>query len=281
MTIRIWHQSFTDLELLPSYAGMLREHAARVCAPGTSVDVHGVRPGSYPEGMNPIEATRYAWCNHVLASQIAWNAQRAEREGYDAVAISCFFDPGLREARSLVDIPVVSMCETALLLGTSVGGRFGLLGLQGEQSFALRELARSYGATDRVVATLPIEPAITEEELEGVYDGGGDLEERLERVAAQAVAAGADLLVPAEGVLNTSLVRRGISTLAGVPVLDAYGLLLGYAEMLVRLRRATGLTTSHAGAYGRPPGDTGDHLALATAASLVEGARGSVVGVPG
>jgi allantoin racemase len=278
MSIRIWHQSFTDLEQLPSYAVMLSEHVARVCAPNTTVEVHGVRPGSYPDGMNPIEATRYPWSNHVLASQIAWNALRAEREGFDAVAISCFFDPGLREARSLVDIPVVSMCETALLLGTSTGGRFGLLGLQGEQTFALQELARTYGATDRVVATLPIAPPVTEAELEGVYAGGGDLMERLERVAAEAVRRGADLIVPAEGVLNTSLVRRGIRSLAGVPVLDAYGLLLGYAEMLVRLRRSTGLTTSHAGPYGRPPGTASDHITAATAAALLSGARAEVPG---
>jgi Asp/Glu/hydantoin racemase len=277
MSIRIWHQSFTDLGLLPSYADMLREHAARVCAPDTTIEVHGVRPGSYPDGMNPIEATRYPWANHVLASQIAWNAKRAEDEGFDAVAISCFFDPGLREARSLVDIPVVSMCETALLLGTSVGGRFGLLGLHGEQSFALAELAASYGATGRVVATLPIDPSVTEEELEGVYESGGDLEERLERAAAEAVRLGADLIIPAEGVLNTSLVRRGIRTLAGVPVLDGYGLLLGYAEMLVRLRRSTGLSTSHAGAYGRPPIGAAEHVAAATAAALLDR---SVAGVP-
>ena len=66
---------------------------------------------------------------------------------------------------------------------------------------------------------LPLDPPITEEELEGVYDGGGDLEERLEKVAQVAVDRGADLIVPAEGVLNTSVVRRGIRTLAGVPVL--------------------------------------------------------------
>ena len=40
-------------------------------------------------------------------------------EGYDAVAVSCFADPGLELARSLVDIPVVSSCETALLVAST------------------------------------------------------------------------------------------------------------------------------------------------------------------
>lgn len=275
MAIRIWHQSFTDLELLPSYTAMLQDHAVRVCAPDTTVEVHGVRPGSYPSALTPIEATRFPWSIHVLASQIAYNAAQAERQGFDAMAISCFFDPGLREARSLVDIPVVSMCETALMLGTSLGGRFGLIGLEGEQTFALRDLATRYGATERVVATLPLDPPVTEAELECVYDGGGDLEQRLEGVAQVAVAHGADLIVPAEGVLNTSLVRRGIRTLAGVPVLDAYGTLLCYAEMLVRLRRSTGTEVSHAGAYGRPSDDVVDHLAGATGEALLAGRIGA------
>ncbi len=273
MAIRIWHQSITDLQLLPSYSAMLQDHAGRVCAPDTTVEVHGVRAGSYPSTLNPIEATRFPWSNHAMASQIAYNAVHAERQGFDAVAISCFFDPGLREARSLVDIPVVSMCETALLLGTAIGGRFGLIGLEGEQTFALRELAARYGATERVVATLPLDPPITEAELEGIYGGGGDLEQRLERVAQIAVAQGADLVIPAEGVLNTLLVRRGVRTLAEVPVLDAYGTLLSYAEMLVRLRRATGTQVSHAGVYGRPSNAEIDHFAAITGEALLSGSR--------
>ncbi|MGH9920159.1 MAG: aspartate/glutamate racemase family protein, partial [Nitrososphaerales archaeon] len=161
---------------------------------------------------------------------------RAEREGYDAVAISCFFDPGLREARSLVEIPVVSLCETSLYVATAAGGRFGLIGLGPMQMFVLDELVERYGARNRVVATLPMDPPVTEHDLEHIHGGGGALVERVEAVARKAVALGADLIIPAEGVLNTALVRRGVKTLAGVPVLDAYGTLLCHAEMLVGLQ---------------------------------------------
>lgn len=269
---RIWHQSFTDVTRLPSYARMLGEHARHVCGPQVELEVHGVAPGSYPDSMNPIEATRYPWSNHVLSSQIAHAAARAEREGFDAVVISCFFDPGLREARSLVDIPVVSMAETALTLTMTMGGRLGLIGLEQEQSFALAELAAAYGATDRVVATIPVEPAITEAELEGVYDGGGDLVERVEHAARQAISRGADLIIPAEGVLNTSLVRRGLTQVDGVPVIDGYGLGLVYAQALVRLREVGGFQVSHHGHYGRPAPAVAAHLAAASGQVLLDGA---------
>ena len=42
MTIRIWHQSMTDLTKLPQYAKTLQEHAQTVCAKDTVVDIHGV-----------------------------------------------------------------------------------------------------------------------------------------------------------------------------------------------------------------------------------------------
>ena len=258
--MRIWHQSMTDITKLPEYAATLKKHARVVCEPSTTVDIHGVMPGTYPPGVPPIDAIVSPWIDRVIASQIVDNAVRAEREGYDAVAISCFFDPGLREARSLVNIPVVSLCETALLIGTAMGGRFGLIGLGEEQVFVLEELAERYGASRRIAVTLPLQPGVTEDELENIHGGGGDLVERVEAVARQAVACGADVIIPAEGVLNTALMRRGVSTLAGVPVLDAYGTLLAHAEMLVKLQRTTDMTVSHTGYYMGPDAAGYDHF---------------------
>lgn len=269
--MRIWHQSMTDLTQLPQYARTLAEHARAVCDEDTVVDVHGVAPGTYPAGVTPIEAIVYPWVDRMVAAQIIDNAVAAQREGYDAVAISCFFDPGLREARSLVDIPVVSLCETSLLLSTAVGGRFGLIGLGPAQVFVLEELASRYGVRDRVVATLPMDPPVTEADLEGVHGGGGDLVERVEAVARRAVEMGADVIIPAEGVLNTALMRRGVKALAGAPVLDAYGTLLAHAEMLVRLQQRTGLSVSHLGHYAGPSAADVEHFTRVTLDALGRG----------
>lgn len=258
----------TDLERMPEYAATLLNHATTVCDSGTTVEIHGVRPGTYPKSLTPIEAICQPWVHQMVSAQIIDSAVQAQRQGFDAVAISCFFDPGLREARSLVDIPVVSLCETSLYIGTVVGGRFGLVGLGPDQVFVLNELAAKYGAKDRIVATLPLNPPVTEDELENVHGRGGNLVERVEEVARLAVAQGADLIIPAEGVLNTALMRRGVRALAGVPVMDAYGTLLSYAEMLVRLQRTTGMKVSHSGYYAGP-GDAGfDHFTSVTVEAL-------------
>ncbi|GII24741.1 aspartate/glutamate racemase family protein [Planosporangium mesophilum] len=261
MGLRIWQQSITDLEQLPQYRSTLAAHGRTVCAPDTEVEVHGVRPGTYPDGLTPIEAIAYPWCHTLLSLQIVQGAIEAERQGFDAVAVSCFFDPGLVEARSAVDIPVVSMCETAFLVASSVGRRYGLIGLDDAHARYLHGLAREYGVSDRIAAIVPLHPAVTEADLDPVHGGGGDLARRVAGAAEALVARGADLIIPAEGVLNTALMRQGLRELGGVPVLDAYGALLAYAETLVRLRRTTGLATSRVGAYAKPDTAVRDHIA--------------------
>lgn len=73
------------------------------------------------------------------------------------------------------------------------------------------------------------------------------------------------LAVPAEGLLNTVLVRSGVHEIDGVPVLDSYAALLAHAEMLVRLRRASGRPRRHE----RIPQPIDDQLRRATAAMLL------------
>ncbi len=55
------------------------------------------------------------------------NAVKAEREGYDAFIIGHFQDAGLYEARSVVDIPVVSLGEASMLYACQLGQRTGIV----------------------------------------------------------------------------------------------------------------------------------------------------------
>jgi hypothetical protein len=81
MTIRIWHQSLTDLTQLPGYARMLEEHARRICGADTVVDLHGLRPGTYPGGMAPVEMTRYRWAHHLAFAFAEILVQLRRRSG--------------------------------------------------------------------------------------------------------------------------------------------------------------------------------------------------------
>ncbi len=123
--MRIWHQSFSDLDRAPVYRASLLEHAARAVDPGTSVTLHGLRPGTYGPDLAPIDAIRFRYIEALNEQQICEAALAAERAGYDAFALGCFYDPGLRQARSLVDIPVVGLSEFSTISGprAAVGRR--------------------------------------------------------------------------------------------------------------------------------------------------------------
>lgn len=253
MAIRIWHQSYTDLSRLPGYRAMLAEHARAICGPDTVVDLHGLRPGTYPDGMPPIDMVAHRYPQRLADIQIVENAITAERQGYDAVAVSCFLDPGLEEARSMVSIPVVSSCETALLVASTVARSFGLITLSEAMAAHLRRLVDDYGFRERVKAITALDPSMNEHELDAAFAGSPAFVERFSRQASVLLGQGVDLIIPAEGVLNIALVRNRVRTVGAAPVLDSYGSLLAFAEMMVQLRRRSGLQTSRRGAYAAPP----------------------------
>ena len=274
MTTRIWHQSMTDLERLPGYRAMLSHHASEVGQGDVRVELHGVRPGTYPDGMAPVELTRYAWAHHLIHDQFVENALRAQAEGYDAIAISCFADPALDLARSVVDIPVVSSCETALLTSCAVGKTFGLLTIDVSMVRLLRGLVARYGFSERVRAIETLDPAMDEFELDEAFHGRGPLIERFTAQARRLIERhDIDVLIPAEGVLNTMLVRNHVHQIDDVPVLDSYGALLMHAEMMVRLRSRTGLATGRRTAYAKPPADVMRHLRQITCSVLERGTQ--------
>ena len=88
--MRIWHQSFTDLDMVPLYRRTLVEHAAKVMDAGDSVTVHGLKPGTYGKDFVPIDAIRHRYLESLNEQQIVEAVLTAEREGYDAVALACF-----------------------------------------------------------------------------------------------------------------------------------------------------------------------------------------------
>jgi Asp/Glu/hydantoin racemase len=253
---------------------MLAQHAAEIGQGDLRVDLHGVQPGTYPAGMAPVELTRYAWAHHLIHDQFVENAVRAEAQGYDAIAISCFADPALDLARSAVDIPVVSSCETALLASCAVGTTFGLLTIDVSMVRVLRGLVSRYGLRERVRAIETLDPAMDEFELDEAFHGRGPLVERFTDQARRLIERhDIDILIPAEGVLNTMLVRNGVRSVDDVPVLDSYGALLMHAEMMVRLRSRTGLCTGRRTTYAKPPADVMQHLRRITRSVLERGAE--------
>lgn len=251
--MKIWHQSYTDLTVMPLYQKTLTEHAASVMGSEATVVVHGLRPGTYTPGCAPIDAIRHRYVATMLETQICDAALIAEREGFDAMAIGCFFDPALRSARSLVNIPVMGLGESCALVACSLGRKFGLVTLCADQSADYSDLMHSYGLDRRFAGAVAVEPAIDEFALEADEATAQAVEARFDAACATVIRQGADIIIPADGVLNEFLVRRGrLKAHGDVPVMDSLGVLFQHAAFFARIARSTGSGVSRRQLYTQP-----------------------------
>jgi allantoin racemase len=125
-----------------------------------------------------------------------------------------------------------------------------------------------YGFRERLVDIDQLQPPLTELDLGKGFGGSAELVEKFRANARRLIAKGADVLIPAEGVLNTLMVRNGLEEVDGVPVLDSYGAVLAMAEMLVHLKKRAGLRVSRSGAYAKPPASIIEHIRSMTVRAL-------------
>ncbi|MES2999239.1 MAG: aspartate/glutamate racemase family protein [Pseudomonadota bacterium] len=249
--MRIWHQSFTDLDAFPLYRDTLAAHGAKVMQGRAEVTVHGLAPGTYPSGVAPMDMNSIAAMRMLGDQQVCAAALAAQEAGYDAMAIGCFFDPALHAARSLVDIPVLSLTESCMLTACSLGRKFAMISLTPFQKMLTEELAHSYGLTSRMAGVVAMTPAVKLFDLERPEAVEG-LRASFTKACEEALALGAEVIIPGDGVLNEFLVRQGMLKVAGAVVLDSLGVLFHHAEFMARGRAVGVLDVSRTLLYAQP-----------------------------
>lgn len=264
--MKIWQQSLAVIAKLPTYEAALDEHARQVCSAGTEVHLHGIDPDSYAGETTPIQILLYPWTFRLATIQIVENGLRAQREGYDVFCLSTFCDPGIDELRSMLDIPVATIFETSLLMADLTAKAPALFALNRDHVQMVRAMLARKPLGAQVAGVYPMPKPITEPDMRDERIGAVIAE--FETAARDAIAAGADLLIPAEGLLNTLLRRGGVTEVDGVPVQDSYGATLCFAEMLDHLRRTSGIPISRTKSLGRADEAGVAHLRAAAARAL-------------
>jgi Asp/Glu/hydantoin racemase len=250
MTLRIWHQSFTVLQDLGAYDAALKAHFKRVARPDTEIVMHGMRPGTYRTNY-PGNDIRHAGLQHLHAIQFIQAGLDAERDGFDAYAISTLPDPALREIRSMLRIPVVGYGESAMLASCLLGARFAVMVFIAELTDLIAENAAKYGLASRFAGATDVGFRFNDV-LEG-FSKPGPLIDRFRESARKRIAAGAEVIIPGEAPLCVLLASQGISSVDGVPVIDSLSCWIKYAEMLVDLKRQSGVERCRKGYFNEPP----------------------------
>ena len=253
--MRIWYQSMTDLDRIPGYARVLRDHVDASSSPEVAVEVVGLRPGTYGDRA-PMEVLRYPLGLHRALSQVLDNVEVAAARGFDAFVMGSFVAPFLREARCAVDIPVTSMAESALLTARTFSRRVGLVCISDAQVGTATDLVTGLGLDDHYVTALPVDVPADETTVSSALDpgqDGGPLLESFRRACRSAAAAGADLVVPAEGILSEAMRAHGITAVDDVPVLDCVEVSIAHAAMLTRLVASGAAAVARRRSYPKGP----------------------------
>ena len=159
--MRIWHQSFTVLDDVPHYRDALACHLGAHTEDGTTVDLHGLRPGTFPS-VYPGTHMGYAYLTGLHREQFVQAALRALDEGYDAFFIATLLDTAYEELRALVDIPVVALGHTSVLMATMLGERVGFVNFNAVLEPHLRRSLRNYRLEDVVGPIVQVEAEFTD-----------------------------------------------------------------------------------------------------------------------
>ena len=85
---------------------------------------------------------------------------------------------------------------------------------------------------------------ISETELDAKYAQPGPYLERLATGVRSAISAGAQAVIVAEGVLGMMAAANGLREVDGIPLIDAIGTPILFAEFMVALKQRTGVAQS-------------------------------------
>lgn len=250
MTIRIWHQSFTVLQDLGAYDAALRAHFDHVARPGTTVELHGMRKGTFATDY-PGDDIKYAPMQYLHGTQFIAAAIQAEKQGADAFAISTLPEPGLREAKALLDIPVVGYGESAMLTACMLGQKFGVLVFIEELADLVTANAIRHGLASRFVGAEYA--GFNFRDVLSGFESPGPLIDRFRQASRRLIEKGADVIIPGEAPLNVLLAANGVREVDGAVVLDSLASWVKHAEMLVDLRRKCGINRSRRGYFNERP----------------------------
>ena len=242
---RIWFQGATDRAQMAPYIARLEPHLKKILDPGFRGEFHTTTPPA---------TTLHALTEFRIARAIIRGALQAEREGYDAVAITHFQDAGLAEAKSAVGIPVVGLGETTLFHALTLGRKLGLVTINPQFVPWHEDQVIRYGIQSRVVVVRAVNAKVSDfMDAFATKEGYKRLYPLWEREVKALLDAGADVIVPAGGLPMMLYAAKPGASMGGAPIVDGITVLAKTAELRIRVRRLNGTDVSRLSNYARPP----------------------------
>lgn len=192
--------------------------------PDTKITIVNIKKG--PESIEQRYDEAWATLPTLL------EAEKAEKEGYDAVIIYCFGDPAIEPIKEALNIPVIGLNEPSIHLASMLGKKFCIIGVGGkkiESSRRIVDKVTHYGLGDRLASVRRIDIRVLDikKEFNKVIDA-------LTKEGMNAIEEdGADVIILGCGSLLN--IAEKLQEKLGVPVIDPGLAALKVAEDLVKL----------------------------------------------
>jgi allantoin racemase len=239
--------------------GLSKKWSEGIVSPGTTVE-------SQYFGSD-VPNLEYEFYSRIATHNIIRSVMQAEQDGFDAAVIGCFADPGLKEARELVRIPVIGVAEASLHLACVLSaGRFSVVVPRRKHIPKFADNARIYGVESRIASWRSLDLAVSElwdpkpteaailREARAAIDGDG----------AEVVCLGCTAMVGQAARIQEQL---------GVPVLDPVVIGLTTAEFQATLWQRFGISHSKNGGYESPPAAEMDRICKAQYGAINSAAK--------
>ena len=243
--MRIWWQSSTPIHRLNDYRSALTQQLESLKRSDTEIHVNGVDEGSMDLHYNAVDAMNSYAPGGVLNKIM----QAAERD-YDAVAIGCFLDPAMQEAREVVPIPVFGLGETCMLIACMYGYKFSGVAFHAKQSQYYDRKAHEYGLASRHIPFGSL--GIDFNEVQTAFTNPARMRDTFVDEARRLAREGAEVILAACATVNAIIRKEEIREVDGALIMDCNAVLLKTTEAMTELAKTTGLRASQRLLYQRP-----------------------------
>jgi allantoin racemase len=198
-----------------------------------------------PRGPEHLE---YRYYEAMVLVDILHLVKEAEKAGFDAAIIGCFYDVGLQAAREVSErMPVIAPCEASTHLAATLRDKFSIIVGRRKWIPEMTENVIKYGMKERLASFRSVDL--------GVLDFHQDEEEtarRFRKVAWEAVENDAAEVIIL-GCTATYGFHEQLQTELAMPVIDSMIASLKTAEFAAELASRLGWSHSKIGGYESPP----------------------------
>lgn len=223
------------LHVMPVKVGEIRKKKVKSFLVGLSFKDTWVDILDFDQGPADLE---YHYSEHMAIKLMLEEIPKIQKD-YDAITIGCFYDPGLRELREILEIPVLGIGETSMAIASLLGHRFSIIVGRKKWIPKMSDNALIYGYNRKIASWVSLDMTVEnfhnksrEEIIEAIVDKSNKaIKEDLAEVIILGCAA-------IEGVTDVLQERLGI------PVIDPVAVTFKITESIVDLKQKMSLGIS-------------------------------------